>query len=128
MALRDGMNNYGKSSAFYSKTACCLIDNTSVWMSIGVPGGTHAVPGWTYAIMVCMISCSTGHRIRFKGLAYSITTWEEHQYVRSTITYLKYMLISWNILFYSHLERFQFLWRSFYLSYLLTAWIYDHFQ
>ena len=34
-----------KSSDFYRKIACCLIDSSSAWMDIGVPGGIHAVPG-----------------------------------------------------------------------------------
>ena len=37
MALEDGMIICGKSSAFYSQTACCLIDSSSAWMNMGVP-------------------------------------------------------------------------------------------
>ena len=37
MALGDGMIICGKRSAFYSQTACCLIDSSSAWMNMGVP-------------------------------------------------------------------------------------------
>ena len=37
MALGDGMIMCGKRSAFYSQTACCLIDSSSAWMNMGVP-------------------------------------------------------------------------------------------
>ena len=36
MALGDGMIICGKRSAFYSQTACCLIDSSSAWMNMGV--------------------------------------------------------------------------------------------
>ena len=36
MALGDGMI-CGKRSAFYSQSACCLIDSSSAWMNMGVP-------------------------------------------------------------------------------------------
>ena len=35
MALGDGMIICGKRSAFYSQTACCLIDSSSAWMNMG---------------------------------------------------------------------------------------------
>ena len=37
MALGDGMIICGKRSAFYSQTACCLIDSSSAWMNMGEP-------------------------------------------------------------------------------------------
>ena len=46
--LRFGVKSYGKSSAFYREIACCLIDSSSAWMYMGVPGGTHVVPRRTY--------------------------------------------------------------------------------
>ena len=36
MALGDGMIICGKRSAFYSQTACCLIDSSSAWMNMRV--------------------------------------------------------------------------------------------
>ena len=37
-----------QNSGFYTKTACCLIDSSSALMYMGVPGGTHVVPGCVY--------------------------------------------------------------------------------
>ena len=37
-----------KALPFYREIACCLIDSSSTWRYLGVPGGTHVVPGWTY--------------------------------------------------------------------------------
>ena len=35
LLLQFRVNSYGKCSAFYRKTACCLIDSSSAWMNTG---------------------------------------------------------------------------------------------